>query len=195
MKILVFGDDHGKAKHSEIIKRKAKDVELLICLGDLTIFENKLKDRLTDLDKLGKKVLIIHGNHEDRKVMQSLCEKKDNLFFIHNGFFKTGKHIFIGYGGGGFREHDEEFEQRSRFFKEVSKGLKSYLVLHQPPFGIAADLVGKEHTGNKSFTKFIKETRPAIVFCGHIHEGFGKQDRIGKTLVVNPGPDGMIFEV
>ncbi len=35
--------------------------------------------------------------------------------------------------------------------------------------------------------EFIEQQQPLACFCGHIHEGQGI-DRIGDTLIINPGP-------
>jgi len=194
MKLLVIADNHGDKKSLEKAKQKAKNSDIVIHVGDLTMFEQNLRQLLEELDSWNKKVLLVHGNHENEKIMRKLCEKKKNIYFIHNGFFKTGEYIFIGYGGGGFAERDSEFENRTAYFDTISKGLKLFLVLHQPPYS-NVDLVGKNHTGNKSFTDYIKKSQPVMAFCGHIHDCEGKTDKIGKTLVVNSLPEGMEFEV
>jgi Icc-related predicted phosphoesterase len=43
------------------------------------------------------------------------------------------------------------------------------------------------HAGSVSLRRFIEERRPNVVFGGHIHEARAV-DRIGETIVVNPGP-------
>ncbi len=193
MKILAIADNHGNRTSLEKARQKSRHADIVIHVGDLTIFERSLKELLRELESWGKPVLLIHGNHENEKIMRKLCEKTKNLHFIHNGFYKKGEYIFIGYGGGGFAERDSEFENKKSFFLTIARNHKHFLVLHQPPYG-CVDTVGGRHTGNKSFTEFIKEAQPAIAFCGHIHETFGKTGKIGKTLCVNPGPEGMLFE-
>ena len=68
------------------------------------------------------------------------------------------------------------------------------LVCHQPPYGVL-DKVTNHHApkhwigknaGSKVILTYIKKTQPGYVFCGHIHEGEGKQ-KIGKTEVYNLG--------
>ena len=67
MKILVFVDLHGnKSSLMDIINRsKKKDISLVVCVGDFTIFGEQQDLFLAKLDKIGKPVLMIHGNHED----------------------------------------------------------------------------------------------------------------------------------
>ena len=39
------------------------------------------------------------------------------------------------------------------------------------------------------FAKYVEENQPLAVVCGHIHEGVG-MEKIGETLVINPGSLG-----
>ena len=40
--------------------------------------------------------------------------------------------------------------------------------------------------GSTAVREFIEEVQPDVCVCGHIHESRGV-DRIGRTVVVNPG--------
>ena len=37
--------------------------------------------------------------------------------------------------------------------------------------------------------------QPDYVLCGHLHDNAGKKDKIGKSLVINPGWEGMMLEI
>src|SRR3989344_2532192 len=78
---------------------------------------------------------------------------------------------------------------------ERSRAKRVVLVPHAPPYGTRLDKVFGSHSGNKSIRKFVERWQPAYHFCGHIHENSGKQDRIGKTIVVNAGPFGKMVKV
>ena len=56
MKLLAFVDMHGSLKALRSIEKKAKKADLLVCAGDLTIFEQGMGYLLHELDKLGKPV-------------------------------------------------------------------------------------------------------------------------------------------
>jgi Icc-related predicted phosphoesterase len=51
------------------------------------------------------------------------------------------------------------------------------------------------HVGNKDFRSFIERIKPNLVICGHIHETAEKKDKIGKTIVINPGWEGVVVEL
>ena len=64
------------------------------------------------------------------------------------------------------------------------------LICHNPPKGKTVDAVNVNlHAGSELFTNYIEENQPLAVICGHIHEGAG-MEKIGETLVINPGSLG-----
>ncbi|GFK93347.1 3',5'-cyclic adenosine monophosphate phosphodiesterase CpdA [Fundidesulfovibrio magnetotacticus] len=82
-------------------------------------------------------------------------------------------------------------EQLGQWLREVHARVKDrealLLVCHNPPQGTAADrLSGGAHVGSPAVRAFIEEVQPQVCLTGHIHEARG-EDRIGRTLVVNPG--------
>ena len=93
MKILAFVDIHGSLKAIKKIKQKAKKADLLVCAGDLTIFEQGLGYFLKKLDKLKKPVLIIPGNHESDKDLRKASYLFKNIFFLHETSYK--KNVLI----------------------------------------------------------------------------------------------------
>lgn len=195
MKILAFTDHHGSPEDIVEITKKAKDADIIVCTGDFTIFEHEIEYVLEQMNNLPKKVLLIHGNHEDEETVRFLTQHFDNIEFIHKGYFETDEYVFIGYGGGGFAEIDLKFEEMSKQFKQIMEGKKTILLFHGPPHGTKVDHLAMGYAGNKSFTKFIKKEKPDLVLCGHLHETFHTRDKIGKTIIVNPGPDGEIIEL
>lgn len=198
MKALIFADTHSNKKLIDIIKEKSKKADILVCLGDLTAFQAYIKTILKELNSLGKPVLMIHGNHESEDTMSKLAKEMKNIYFIHEKIYEFENALFFGYGGGGFAMEDFEFEKVSkkwetRILKNNDK--KIVLITHGPPFGTEIDLISKRHVGNKSYTDFIKTNKIDYVFSGHLHENFGKVGKIGKTFILNPGPEGEIIDI
>ena len=64
MKILAFVDLHENQTAWKKVKEKAKDVDVVVCAGDISIFEHRLSHFLKELNNLKKPVMMIHGNHE-----------------------------------------------------------------------------------------------------------------------------------
>ncbi len=72
MKILGFTDMHGSLSALKKLKKKAKKADIVLCLGDFTIFGDNLIYFLKKINNFGKPVLMIHGNHEYRREIQDL---------------------------------------------------------------------------------------------------------------------------
>lgn len=198
MKILAFTDTHTDSHAMAKIKQKAEKADLLICCGDFTVFGDGLKEALKQMNSMGKKVLLVHGNHESLDRVKTECEKYSNLVFLHKKFYEEDGFVFCGYGGGGFAQEDDEFESFAEKIAAKMSGKKEgalIMIFHMPPYGCALDNLPMGHVGSISYTEFIKQQKPALTLSGHIEENNGRKDVIGKTLVMNPGPDGRAIEI
>lgn len=197
MKALVFGDVHGDVFALEALKRKAKDADVILCLGDLTIFGEGLPLLLEIVNEFPKPVLLIHGNHEIEEEMEEEVNRLENITFIHKKMIARNEHTIIGYGGDGFSRRDEEFEEQAEEWKSNVKDPDDTIVLlHGPPSNTKLDVPFEDHhSGSESYREFIEDLQPKIAFVGHIHECEGKTDRIGNTIIHNPGPEGTILDL
>jgi len=199
MKLLAFTDTHGSLLALRRIEQKVKTQkpDLLVCAGDVSIFEHGIFGIMRRLNKLDKKIIIIHGNHEDDSTFRKLAKIFKNVIFIHKNHFIEGNVLFLGYGGGGFSVVDKEFENiaKNKFKKIIqkNKGKKIILVTHAPPYKTKLDKLVQGHCGNKSIRNFAEKNKIDFLVCGHLHENFGKEDKIKKTKVINPGPFGKII--
>ena len=191
MKILAFTDLHEHLPFFKKIQEKAKEADIIICAGDMTIFEHALHSIIKKIAMLNKPTYIVHGNHESPSHVAKVCEKYPNVHFCHRRVFKLNGISIFGFGGGGFSYKDEEFE---KYILQSKKHLseKNILITHAPPYMTNVDVVMKEHAGNKTIRKYIHLFN--LVVSGHLHETSGKKEQIGKTLVINPGPMGKIIE-
>lgn len=198
MKILAFVDMHGNKKALKALLRKAEKEkpDIILCAGDFTTFERDIQPILLELDLIGKPVLMIHGNHENPCVLKQHISMFNNLYDLHEKHHEFGDTIFIGYGGSGFAVIDPDFEKKQYHFEKILRpGVKTILMTHAPPYGTLLDLLDEGHCGNKTIAEFIKKVQPDLVICGHFHDNFNKKDMIGRTLIINPGPEGSIIEV
>tara|TARA_Y100000310_G_scaffold332432_1_gene407989 strand:+ start:229 stop:813 length:585 start_codon:yes stop_codon:yes gene_type:complete len=193
MKILAFTDIHSSRKYIEVVRKKAKHADLLVCAGDITIFEQDIEHVIEELNNLGKKLLLIHGNHEDSTLVEVLCKDKKNIVFVHKKVFEYEGLTFVGFGGGGFSRREQEFETWTNSLNLNNK--KIVFIHHAPPFGTSLDLFGNEHHGCDSYKEFILNFQPILSISGHFHETFGFKESVNNTLMINPGPKGEILEI
>jgi Icc-related predicted phosphoesterase len=195
MRILAFTDLHESKKGLEKLKEKAKDADLLVCAGDISIFAHSLNRMLAEINAFNKPTLIIHGNHESEEEMREHTVKHDNIIYLHKEIMETQGFMFVCYGGGGFSHTDRSFEMFADQFKNKFKGKNLILVTHAPPYSTKLDRIGTSSAGNKSIRKFIESYSPVLSISGHLHENSGKDDKIGNTLLVNPGPFGKLIRI
>ncbi len=202
LRILAFSDLHGDEKALKLLEKKARKADVLVCAGDFTVFENNILRVMRKLDSFGKPVMLVHGNHEEAMLVAEICTKLRNIKFVHRKAYSSSEfpdYAFVGHGGEGFDFVSEDFERFAsaamRKIKQLQKQKKKIIfVTHQPPHKTKLDFIWKHH-GSKSYAKFVRKMQPLLHICGHLHETQGKKDRIGKTIVINPGPKGMIVEV
>lgn len=197
MKILAFVDIHGSLhalKSLEATVKKEKP-DLLINLGDYTIFEQDIEVLSAKLARIHPVQLLIHSNHESQDA-SAFMAKRHGWTFLHKSTALVDDILFIGYGGGGFSTVDPAFERWSKTLKpKLKKAKKVVLLTHQPPHGTVLDHLWGAHVGNTSFTQFLKKHPVDLALSGHIHETATKTGKLGKTTLCNPGPLGKVFEL
>lgn len=71
---------------------------------------------------------------------------------------------------------------------------RAIAVIHCPPYGTRCDvLFNREPIGSRALRHWIERTQPLLSLHGHIHESplmsGAFADRVGRTVVVNPGCD------
>jgi len=203
MKILAFTDIHGDPRFIDklLARIKKEKPDAIVCAGDISNFSTGIRGILKKFD-IGIPFLIIPGNHETPEEIQVYSKEFKSIKDIHLKHFILDNLFFVGCGGGGFTERHAEFEQSEKKFSESIKKLKLQdhkykviLVTHQPPYRTKLDKIYGEYSGSKSIRKFIEKNQPAYCICGHIHENEGKRDKIGSTIIINPGPEGRIIEI
>ena len=121
MKLLAFTDLHSSYQYLKKLKKKIRKSkpDIIICAGDISVFENGLPYLLKTFNKFKIPFLIIHGNHETKTAMKNLCSKHKNITFLHNIHYKQDDAVFLGYGGGGFTQTDPELKKTSKKFKRI----------------------------------------------------------------------------
>ncbi len=200
MKILAFVDLHGSFKALKRLEKLAKkeNPDIILCAGDVSIFEQNLDYLMHKISRLKKPVLIVHGNHEDEGTLKKSCSLFENITFIHGRTYEFNNVLFIGWGGGGFSLRDKELEKKTKEFKKkMEKFDKVILLTHAPPYNTRLDKIIEQSCGNKTIRNFISENTKKIkvAVSGHLHENAGTEDHVKETRVVNPGPFGKVITI
>jgi Icc-related predicted phosphoesterase len=204
MKVFVFSDLHCDIERVKEIVQIKSDFHALC--GDPSDVGDGLNEMGKALSPLGKNLLVIPGNNESEKQMESWCQDF-GFTNIHKKVLKKETYNFAGLGQSLFlpfsnppkdlatpgEKSETWFKKELSQFKELKKLL---LFCHQPPFNTRLDLTRLgTHIGSKSIREFILENRPLGFFSGHVHECAGNTDVLGKTKCYNTGKKGVLIEL
>lgn len=200
MKFLAFVDMHQDMQDFEILQKRIEsnsNISCIVCLGDFTFFGHNMQQLLEILNSLGKKLYLIHGNHEDEKSIEKIINKYKNIAFVHKQIVEIEGVNFVFFGGGGFSSREPEFKELIKKNQEkLGTAKKIVLATHPPPYKTTLDELSPGwHVGVKDFKEFIEKYNPILAISGHIHENYKKTQKYKKTILANPGGDGEVFEV
>lgn len=190
---IVITDLHGKTARLDEIPGLAEAVGVLV-LGDIT--SGSAASARTVLEEVVARndhVLALFGNCDTAEVGTWLDHMGVGL---HNSVRELDADTAImGIGGSTFTPFHTPSEFPESRFAEWLEGLWTHarnyrrvvLVSHTPPRDTLCDQVdGNLHVGSQALREFIMDCQPDVCLCGHIHESRA-EDRLGRTVVVNPG--------
>lgn len=202
MKILAATDLHGDRRLAKRLAAKAKkyNVDLVILCGDLTFAEQDLEGLIGPFKQRKKRVLLIPGNHETVATIDFLVSLySPGIYNLHGYSVRFGDIAFFGCGSGNiglFQLSDEEIKELLlKAHSRIKDARKKVLVTHIPPLDTKLDNLGWTLAGSAGVREVIEETQPNLVLCGHLHETFGRIDRIGRSKIVNVGRKGRIIRI
>jgi len=195
MIITVLSDIHGKIEKVEKIAGQLKDADLVLLTGDITHFgrEPEAKEIITRIAVYQSNILAVAGNCDYPEVEFFLSKEGISL---HQKSAIFGGIGFIGVGGSlpcpGKTPNEYSEEEICNLldvgFSSLYSEIPTILVVHQPPYNTVSDMIiSGRHVGSISIRHTIEIKKPLVCFCGHLHEARGK-DKIGETIVINPGP-------
>lgn len=194
MKIIALTDLHNRAGFGPEAGRGLAEADLIIISGDLTRFQGRDTARavLDPIRQINASILAVPGNCDRIEVNDYLTELDINL---HGQSRVINQVAFYGLGGSSVTPFmtPQEFSEDEiagilANFARIPDAACHVLVTHAPPFGTVVDQAGLgNHAGSKAIRNFIIAFQPDLCLCGHIHEAIGS-DRLGKTVIINPGP-------
>ena len=204
MKILAAGDIHGDIEQVSKLAQRAKqeDVDLVILSGDLTMNEMHTMSLIGPFKKVGKKVVLIPGNHESLATADFLAD-----FYGTDGSVRNihGYSIYVGdvgiFGAGSanigiFQLQEKEIlDILHKGFDKVKDKRKKIMVTHVHPEGTLMGKLTQVFPGSIAVRKFIEERQPDIAICSHVHEAEGIEEEIGQTKVINVGKEGKVITI
>jgi Icc-related predicted phosphoesterase len=195
MRLLCITDLHGDASALDRIVAEADDVDVVLLGGDITHFgtPNAAEDFVRHVQRRAPKVFAVAGNCDSQRIDERLAEIGVSLFgrgVVYQGVGFYGVSAMPPWLGNMYELTEAEIAAAlSAGKQQLPPTAGPEVVLsHPPPHGSLVDLTRRgEHVGSLSVRAFVDQVQPALVVCGHIHEGRGI-DTLGATTVVNCGP-------
>jgi Icc-related predicted phosphoesterase len=196
MKILCVSDQIDPVVYSPSIKTRYRDVDMVLCAGDLPL------DYLDFIvSSLNRPLLFVYGNH-NLEGYEKYAKHPGSAGLTHMGSRVKRECGLIVAGLGGSMWYNGEKNQYSEamMFFEMIKLIPSLIInrifrgrwldillTHASPRGIH-DREDPCHRGFKCFLWFMKTFKPRYLIHGHIHlydlSGV-RTTACGKTLVIN----------
>ena len=179
-------------------RAKKEHVDLVVLCGDITQADGPTDNLIGPFKKLNEKVLLIPGNHEPVATANFLAELYD-VKNIHGYSVKYKDVGIFGAGGAniGLFQMDEKeiFGLLKKGFDKIKYLRKKIMVTHVHPTETKMEKFTKLFPGSSGVKKAIDMLKPDILFCSHVHEAEGIEEKIGKTKVINVGRKGKIIEI
>lgn len=196
MKILAIADIHGDKGLVKKVEKIAKkqNVDMIILAGDQTWFEQPVEKIISPIAK--KPTLIIPGNHESEDLINKWENMYPNLTSIHKKHLEKNKIGFFGTGtlDWGFQDDSKQvYKELKNAHNKIKNLKKKIMITHEPPQGSKIEVLG--FPGSYGVRKALDKFKPDFLICGHMHEGAGLQEKIGKTKVINVSRKAKIFEI
>jgi Icc-related predicted phosphoesterase len=151
----------------------------------------------------GQEVFAMLGN-DDFAELEPLLLAEDrlgHLAYLHGQVRPLGRSQVLGYSGVlskpfRYRSWERSEEQIGHDLAALTEGRDStrlLLSIHMPPYGTNLDRLAPDgrHAGSQAIRALLERRRFGIGLFGHIHESHhfssSRHDRVGGTLVINPG--------
>ena len=196
MKLLLFSDLHCDADAARRIVERSNEVDVLVGAGDFANVRRGIRTCIDVLRTTDRPAVLVPGNNESLEELVDACRDWPQAHVLHGTAVTVAGVTFFGLGGGvpvtpfGSWSYDFTEEQADGLLVNCPPGC--VLVSHSPPKGTIDASSSGASIGSKAVLRAIERTKPSLVVCGHVHASGGQREMIGKTPVINAGPEGMI---
>jgi Icc-related predicted phosphoesterase len=198
VRLLAFSDLHTDLGQAHRLVERSAEVDIVVGVGDFASVHSGLTETIAALRAIEAPAVVVPGNNETEEALREACAGWSQAVVLHGEGTEVGGVAFFGLGAGvPVTPWDWSFDLTEEAASELLEGCPEGCVLavHSPPRG-HVDISGAgRHLGSAAVLQAIERCRPRLALCGHIHESWGTQSRIGPTPVINLGPEGMVLEV
>ena len=192
MKILAFSDLHGDRQAARLIVEAGESADVVIGAGDFATRGEGALDTLEILRDCANPVVLVHGNHDVPSEIALYCQDWEQGHYLHGSSVSIEGQPFFGLGGeiplrgSNFWNVTETESKAAELLENCPQN--AILITHTPPLGVADLQKNGEHEGSAAIRAAITNHEPKLLLCGHIHNAWGMQGRVGATGIHNLGP-------
>ncbi len=197
MKLLLFSDIHSDTRAASNLVDLSQDVDAVVGAGDYCIARSGLDEIIEALRKIKKPTLLVPGNSESEEELKTACISWEHANVLHSGLKVIDGVPFYGIGGGipvtpfGSWSYDFTEDQALELLRDCPSG--GVLISHSPPKGILDLSSDGRRLGSQAVKETIKNKKPILVVCGHIHGSAGQVAYLDEIAIINAGPEGMLW--
>lgn len=175
-------------KHMPYYTTKNGEVKGLIYFSN----EKEYFKKLSALSKYGLYFVLGNDNHPIYKEIET---KHKNVYNVHSNPLVIDDFVIIGLEGAPsetpinyiLSSDDKTVKKHLNNMAKKYKDKKMIILSHAPPYSILdyAMRYGEKHIGSKPLLEFVKEKKPLLVVCGHVHRYGGKETLFENTPIIN----------
>jgi Icc-related predicted phosphoesterase len=198
VKLLAFSDLHRDLEQGAKLVEMSAAADVVIGAGDFASVHEGLEETIAVLAAIEAPTVLVPGNNETADALRSAAAGWSAATVLHGeattidgvGFFGLGAGIPVTPWEWSF---DLDDAAATGMLSACPEGV--VLVLHSPPRGHCDAAADGTEFGSPALLRAIEEKQPRLAVCGHIHESWGCESRIGETPVRNLGPAGTWIEL
>lgn len=198
MKLLAFSDLHRDLGQAAELVAMSAEADVVIGAGDFASVHEGLMETINALTAIEAPTVLVPGNNETEEALREATANWDAATVLHGSGMSIDGVEFFGLGAGvPVTPWEWSFDLNDETAAEMLSPCppNAVMVLHSPPRGHCDANGSGDHFGSPALLTAIEEKAPRLAVCGHIHESWGCESRIGETPVRNLGPQGTWIEV
>ena len=197
-RLLAFSDLHRDLDQAARLVEMSAQADVVIGAGDFASVHEGLEETIAALAPIEKPTVLVPGNNETTDALRAACKGWPHAVVLHGEGGEIDDVEFFGLGAGvpvtpWDWSYDLDEAEAQRKLAACPDG--AVLVSHSPPKGHSDRGADGTSLGSEAVLEAIRERSPRLVLCGHIHEAWGTESRVGESKVINLGPRGASIEL
>lgn len=197
MRILAFSDLHLNTAAAQTLVQHGAAADVVIGVGDFANQHNGLDSFLRHLAPVADKAIYVPGNNETDTALRAAVA--GTAATVLHGQATTRGATIVGLGGAvpplppqvPWPSFDLTEAAAAQMLAPLSGDI---LISHSPAKGVVDEITGGLSLGSTAVRDWVQNHQPRLMLCGHIHDSWGQEGRIGTTQILNLGPKGAMID-